>query len=135
MLSDPPATQPAMQTSRYALSIALLSHIKSLPHPACTPCLAPSLVLHAMLSGATAETVGAEHFGIQTADPSHFWTRERTGLGLPVELIELLCALDAMSGTGSETVADLQLACLEPLPFPLPAASAQMRRLAAGKLP
>ena len=46
-----------------------------------------------MLSGTTAEAIGAEHLGIQVVDPSYFWTEarwreHRTGLGLPVEPIE-----------------------------------------------
>ena len=43
-----------------------------------------------MLVGSNAETIGTEHFGIETVDPSYYWTEKRwrqhrTKLGLEVE--------------------------------------------------
>ena len=122
MLSKPPAAHPAIPTTRRGISVALLTHIKNPSHLVRALYLAPNLAPHALLSGTTVETMGAEHFGIQTVDPSYFWTEERwrqhrTGLGLPVEPIEPPCARDTMSGTGSETDPDTEVGSVESLKF------------------
>lgn len=92
MLSKPPAAHPAMPTTRRGTSVTLLTRTKNPSHLVRALYLAPSLAPHPMLSGTTAETIGAEHLGIQTVDSSYFWTEarwreHRTGLGLPVEPI------------------------------------------------
>ncbi|KAG1812425.1 asparaginase [Suillus subaureus] len=70
MVSKPPASHPAMPSSRRGSSLA--------PHP--------------MLSGAAAEATGAS-LGVRQADPSYFWTEarwreHRRGLGLPEDPVE-----------------------------------------------
>lgn len=60
-----------------------------------------------MLSGEAAEALGFEHFGVQTVDPSYFWTyarwkEHRIGLGLPVDPIEVPGTLDDVSPSDSD---------------------------------
>lgn len=93
-----------MPTSRRGISVTLLTRTKNPSHLVRALYLAPGLAPHPMLSGATAETIGTEHLGIQTVDPSYFWTEarwkeHRTGLGLPVEPIEPPHVLDTTSET------------------------------------
>lgn len=90
MLSKPPAAHPTIPATRRGTSATLLTRIKNPSHLVRALYLAPTLAPHAMLSGVTAEAIGAEHLGVQTVHPSYFWTEarwreHRTGLGLPVE--------------------------------------------------
>lgn len=123
MLSKPPAAHPAMPTARRGSSVTLLTHTRNPSHLVRALYLAPGLAPHPMLSGATAETIGAEHLGIQTVDPSYFWTEarwreHRTGLGLPVEPIEPPRAPDTKPDTASETDSETtQVGSLEGLKF------------------
>jgi beta-aspartyl-peptidase (threonine type) len=108
MLSKPPAAHPTIPTTRRGISVALLTRTKNPSHLVRALYLTPSLAPHPMLSGPTAETIGIEHLGIQTVDPSYFWTEERwkqhrTGLGLPVEPIEPPRTPNVKSETASET--------------------------------
>ncbi|KAF8135802.1 asparaginase [Boletus edulis] len=123
MLSKPPAAHPAMPTTRRGNSVTLLTRTKNPSQLVRALYLAPSLAPHPMLSGAAAETIGAEHLGIQTVDPSYFWTgarwrEHRNGLGLPVEPIEPPHAPDTKSETGSETDSETtEVGSLESLKF------------------
>lgn len=90
MLSKPPAAHPAMPSSRRGVSVTLLTRTKNPAHLVRALYLAPTLAPHPFLSGPTAETIGADHLGIRTVDPSYFWTearwrQHRTGLGLPAD--------------------------------------------------
>ncbi|KAH0827436.1 nucleophile aminohydrolase [Lanmaoa asiatica] len=126
MLSKPPAAHPAMPSSRRGTSVTLLTRTKNPSHLVRALYLAPGLAPHPMLSGATAEMIGAEHLGIQTVHPSYFWTEarwreHRTALGLPVEPTEPPQAPDTESGSGSETdsetteVGSLEYSKLDPM--------------------
>ncbi|KAG6378265.1 L-asparaginase [Boletus reticuloceps] len=64
-------------TTRRGISVILLTRTQNPSHLIRTLYLAPSLAPHPVLSGATAEIIGAEHLGIQTVDPSYFWTEAR----------------------------------------------------------
>lgn len=108
MLSKPPATHPALPTARRGTSVTLLTRVKNPSHLVRALYLAPGLVPHPMLSGVTAETIGAEHLGIRTVDPSYFWTEarwkeHRIGLGLPVEPFEPPHVQYTQSEPGSDT--------------------------------
>ena len=90
MLSKPPAAHSAIPSTRRGISAALLTRTRNPSHLARALYLAPELAPHALLSGETAESIGSEHYGIQTVDPSYFWTarrwrQHRIGLGLPDE--------------------------------------------------
>jgi len=95
MLSKPPAAHPAMPSSRRGVSAALLTRTKNPSHLVRALYLAPGLIPHAMLSGETAESIGAEQYGVQTVESSYFWTarrwrEHRIGLGLPIEPAHVL---------------------------------------------
>ncbi|KAF9222668.1 asparaginase [Gyrodon lividus] len=88
MLSKPPAAHPAMPTSRRGTSLTLLTCTRNPSQLVRALYLAPEIAPHPMLSGAAAEAIGSEHLGIDTVDPSYFWTEarwreHRRGLGLP----------------------------------------------------
>ncbi|KAF8556090.1 asparaginase [Imleria badia] len=123
MLSKPPAAHPAMPVTRRGTSVTLLTRTRNPSHLVRGLYLTPSLVPHPMLSGETAEIIGAEHLGIQTVDPSYFWTESRwrehrTGLGLPVEPIEPPRAPDTKSESTSDTDSETtQAGSLEGLKF------------------
>ncbi|OAX40522.1 N-terminal nucleophile aminohydrolase [Rhizopogon vinicolor AM-OR11-026] len=92
MVSKPPASHPAMPTSRRGSSVTLITRTRNPSHLARALYLAPELAPHPMLSGATAESIGAS-LGVRQVDPSYFWTEarwreHRRGLGLPEEPVE-----------------------------------------------
>ncbi|KAH0827437.1 nucleophile aminohydrolase [Lanmaoa asiatica] len=113
MLSKPPATHPDIPSSRRGTSATLLTRTKNPSHLVRALYLALDLAPHPMLSGPTAETIGADHLGIQTVDPSYFWTEarwreHRTALGLPVEPIQPPQAPDAKSESETTEVGSLE---------------------------
>lgn len=92
MVSKPPASHPAMPSSRRGSSVTLLTHTRNPSHLARALYLAPQLAPHPMLSGAAAEATGAS-LGVRQVDPSYFWTEarwreHRRGLGLPEDPVE-----------------------------------------------
>ncbi|KAG2113919.1 asparaginase [Suillus discolor] len=92
MVSKPPASHPAMPSSRRGSSVTLITHTRNPSHLARALYLAPQLAPHPMLSGATAEATGAL-LGVRQVDPSYFWTEarwreHRRGLGLPEDPVE-----------------------------------------------
>jgi beta-aspartyl-peptidase (threonine type) len=92
MVSKPPASHPAMPSSRRGSAVTLITHTRNPSHLARALYLAPQLAPHPMLSGAAAEAIGAS-LGVRQADPSYFWTEarwreHRRGLGLPEEPVE-----------------------------------------------
>jgi beta-aspartyl-peptidase (threonine type) len=87
MLSKPPASHPSIPETRHGLGVSLITHTRNPSQLARALYLAPSLVRHAFISGATAEGLG-KSLGVEQVDPSYFftehrWREHRTGLGLP----------------------------------------------------
>jgi L-asparaginase / beta-aspartyl-peptidase len=109
MLSKPPAAHhdPSIPPSRRGTSVTLLTRTKNPSHLVRALYLAPEFAPHPMLSGEAAEKIGSEHFGVQTVDPSYFWTyarwkEHRIGLGLPVDPIEGPDTLDDASSSDGD---------------------------------
>ncbi|KAH7913174.1 nucleophile aminohydrolase [Hygrophoropsis aurantiaca] len=103
MLSKPPASHPAMPTSRRGSSVTLLTHARNPSHLARALYLAPERAPHPMLSGVTAESIGAD-LGVPMVDTSYFWTEprwreHRRGLGLPEEPVQYPDSPDSDSTT------------------------------------
>ncbi|EGN99625.1 hypothetical protein SERLA73DRAFT_134933 [Serpula lacrymans var. lacrymans S7.3] len=93
MVSKPPSSHPQIPSSRRGTSLTLLTRARNPSHLARALYLAPDLAPHPMLSGSAAETLGAEHLGVDIVDPSYFWTEarwreHRRGLGLPEEPVQ-----------------------------------------------
>ncbi|RDB24716.1 putative isoaspartyl peptidase/L-asparaginase [Hypsizygus marmoreus] len=89
MLSKPPASHPDIPLSRRGLGLTLLTRARNPSQLVRALYLAPSLVPHTFLSGATAEAIGAG-LGAELVAPSYFftehrWKEHRRGLGLPEE--------------------------------------------------
>lgn len=92
MVSKPPASHPAMSSSRRGSSVTLITRTRNPSHLARALYLAPQLAPHPMLSGAAAEAIGVS-LGVRQVDPSYFWTEarwreHRRGLGLPEDPVE-----------------------------------------------
>ncbi|KAG2364399.1 nucleophile aminohydrolase [Suillus spraguei] len=92
MVSKPPASHPAMSSSRRGSSATLITRTRNPSHLARALYLAPQLAPHPMLSGAAAEAIGVS-LGVRQVDPSYFWTEarwreHRRGLGLPEDPVE-----------------------------------------------
>ncbi|KAH7923925.1 asparaginase [Leucogyrophana mollusca] len=106
MVSKPPASHPAMPTSRRGTSVTLITHARNPSHLARALYLAPELAPHPMLSGANAEAIGA-NLGVPMVDPSYFWTEprwreHRRGLGLPEEPVQYPDVPDSDSTCATE---------------------------------
>jgi beta-aspartyl-peptidase (threonine type) len=87
MLSKPPASHPEIPSSRRGVGLTLLTHVRNPSALARALYLAPALLPHAFLSGASAETL-AGALGQELVDESYFYTKKRwqehrRGLGLP----------------------------------------------------
>jgi beta-aspartyl-peptidase (threonine type) len=90
MLSRPPTTHPHIPASRRGQSATLLTRTKNPSSLVRALYLAPELVDHPFLSGEAVEKLGEEQLGVETVDPSYFytearWREHRRGLGLPEE--------------------------------------------------
>lgn len=101
MLSKPPSTHPTIPATRRGTSLALLTSTRNPSQLARAIYLAPDLVPHPKITGATAEAIGSEALGIPTVDPSYFWTEAKwkshlKGLGLPEEPIGIPSEPDAL---------------------------------------
>ncbi|GJJ12584.1 hypothetical protein Clacol_006827 [Clathrus columnatus] len=89
MLSKPPVAYGYIPKTRRGLSITLLTRAKNPSKLVRALYLHPELVPHPMISGMTAEDLGAG-LGVELVDPSYFytekrWREHRRGLGLPEE--------------------------------------------------
>jgi len=87
MLSKPPASHPEIPTSRRGVGMTLLRHVRNPSKLARALYLAPDLLPHTFISGATAESL-AESLGEELVPESYFftkkrWLEHRRGLGLP----------------------------------------------------
>ncbi|KAH7888460.1 asparaginase [Phlebopus sp. FC_14] len=121
MLSKPPASHPAMPSSRRGTSLTLLTRTRNPSQLVRALYLAPQLAPHPMLSGEAAEEIGSQHLGLATVHPSYFWTEarwkeHRRGLGLPEEPVPYPNAPDTDLDAETETeVGALSEEKLEPL--------------------
>ncbi|KAJ7769272.1 nucleophile aminohydrolase [Mycena metata] len=89
MLSKPPASHPTIPPARRGVGLTLLTHVRNPSALARALYLAPDLLPHPFLSGATAESL-AESLGQPLVPSSYFYTKKRwlehrRGLGLPDE--------------------------------------------------
>ncbi|KAJ7928642.1 asparaginase [Mycena leptocephala] len=89
MVSKPPASHPEISPSRRGVGMTLLTHVRNPSALARALYLAPELLPHTFISGATAESL-AESLGVELVDESYFytqkrWLEHRRGLGLPDE--------------------------------------------------
>ncbi|KZV80508.1 asparaginase [Exidia glandulosa HHB12029] len=89
MLSKPPASNPSIPASRRGFALTLLTRARNPSQLVRAMYLAPEAAPHTMMSGETAENIGAD-LGAQLVDPSYFftqkrWAEHRRGLGLPEE--------------------------------------------------
>lgn len=87
MLSKPPASHPEIPPSRRGVGMTLLTHVRNPSSLARALYLAPDLLPHTFISGATAESL-AESLDQELVDESYFYTKKRwlehrRGLGLP----------------------------------------------------
>lgn len=87
MLSKPPASAPQIPPSRRGVGMTLLTHVRNPSALARALYLAPDLLPHTFISGATAESL-AESLGQELVDESYFYTKKRwlehrRGLDLP----------------------------------------------------
>ncbi|KAJ7675079.1 nucleophile aminohydrolase [Mycena rosella] len=82
-----PGVAPCIPSSRRGIGMTLLTHVRNPSALARALYLAPDLLPHAFISGATAECL-AESLGEELVDESYFytqarWVEHRRGLGLP----------------------------------------------------
>lgn len=89
MLSKPPESYGIIPETRRGLSVTLITRAKNPSKLVRELYLHPELDPHPMVSGATAEDIGAS-LGVELVDPSYFytekrWREHRRGLGLPEE--------------------------------------------------
>lgn len=89
MLTKPPVSYGNIPETRRGLSITLITRAKNPSKLVRELYLHPDVVPHPMVSGVTAEDIGAS-LGVELVDPSYFyterrWKEHRQGLGLPEE--------------------------------------------------